>query len=99
MTGDFSADEKAQMIEHMNDDHDDACLVYAQRYLDVPTARSATMTDITRSTMTLDIARDDGTSESATYTFERPLTSVEDAALFLALMVYRLDEDGEDQAP
>ncbi|MEM9200926.1 MAG: DUF2470 domain-containing protein [Actinomycetota bacterium] len=93
MTEDFTADEKAGMIDHMNDDHDDACLVYAQHYLGVSSATSATMTDITRTDMTLDIEITDGTTQTATYAFERPLTSVEDAALFLALMVYEVQNE------
>ncbi|MEM9465625.1 MAG: DUF2470 domain-containing protein [Actinomycetota bacterium] len=93
MDDDFTLDEKAGMIEHMNDDHDDACLVYARHYLSIDTAESATMTDITRETMTLDVELVDGSRQQATYAFERPLTSVEDAAMFLALMVYELDGD------
>ena len=46
------------------------------------------MIGITRETMTLDVARLDGSRETATYSFERSLTSVEDAALFLAQMAY-----------
>ncbi len=92
MSEDFSADEKARMIEHMNDDHLDACLLYAQHYLGIGSATSASMTDITRSTMTLDIESGDGTSRTETYAFERQLTSVEDAALFLARMVDDLDD-------
>ncbi|MEM7326577.1 MAG: DUF2470 domain-containing protein [Actinomycetota bacterium] len=88
MSDDFSAEEKARMIEHMNDDHDDACLLYAQHYLGIDAAQSAVMTGITRTAMTLDVNKNDGTSDTVTYSFERPLTSVEDAALFLAQMVY-----------
>ncbi|MEM9562560.1 MAG: DUF2470 domain-containing protein [Actinomycetota bacterium] len=92
MSEDFSGDEKTQMIEHMNDDHLDACLVYATHYLGIADAQAASMTDITRSTMTLAIELADGTSRTATYSFARPLTSVADAAIFLAQMVYDLDD-------
>ena len=87
MADDFSADEKAQMIEHMNDDHGDACLLYARHHLGIDSARSATMTGITRTTMTLDVMLRDGSHQTATYSFERSLTSVGDAAVFLAKMV------------
>ncbi|MEM9041851.1 MAG: DUF2470 domain-containing protein [Actinomycetota bacterium] len=93
MADDFSADEKAQMIEHMNDDHGDACLLYARHHLGIDSARSATMTGITRTTMTLDVTMQNGSRQTATYSFERPLTSVGDAAVFLAKMVG--DVDGE----
>ena len=88
MSDDFPAKAKARMIEHMNDDHSDACLLYAQHYLQIDAATSARMIGITRETMTLDVARLDGSRETATYSFERSLTSVEDAALFLAQMAY-----------
>ncbi|MEM7092309.1 MAG: DUF2470 domain-containing protein [Actinomycetota bacterium] len=95
MTEDFSEQEKAIMIEHMNDDHSDACLIYATHYLGLDAAQSASMTGITRSTMTLDIDLADGASETVTYSFERPLTSVEDAAMFLAQMVYTVTGEPE----
>ncbi|MEM9037280.1 MAG: DUF2470 domain-containing protein [Actinomycetota bacterium] len=91
MSDDFTADEKARMIEHMNDDHADACLLYARHYLRMTDARSASMTGITRSTMNLDVVMDDGSSETVSYTFERELTSVADAAMFLAQMVYGVE--------
>ncbi|MEM7341960.1 MAG: DUF2470 domain-containing protein [Actinomycetota bacterium] len=93
MSDDFSADEKAQMIEHMNDDHSDACLLYARHYLGMRAARSASMTGITRSAVTLDVELDDGTTTAASFAFDRPLTSVEDAAMHLAQLVYRVGED------
>ncbi|MEM1334399.1 MAG: DUF2470 domain-containing protein [Actinomycetota bacterium] len=95
MSDDFTAEEKARMIEHMNDDHANACLLYATHHLAMPEAIAATMTAITRTTMTLEVTSSSG-SESAVYTFERPLTSVEDAALFLALMVHDVESAGTD---
>lgn len=93
MAGDFSAEEKAYMIDHMNDDHGDACLLYATHYLGLTEAQSATMTDVTHTAMTLDVQLGDGSIETVDYAFERPLTSVRDAAMFMAEMVYRLQED------
>ncbi|MEM9135480.1 MAG: DUF2470 domain-containing protein [Actinomycetota bacterium] len=88
MSDDFSLEEKARMIEHMNDDHGDACLLYAQHYLGMEAARSASMTGITRSALMLHVELADGTSELVSFPFERPLTSVEDAAIYLAQLVY-----------
>lgn len=98
MAEDFSPDEKARMIEHMNDDHGDACLLYATHYLGIGDANAASMTGITRSEMTLDIQLIDGSNTTATYGFERDLTSVEDAALFLAQMVYSVTGEPDQLA-
>ncbi|MEM9514706.1 MAG: DUF2470 domain-containing protein [Actinomycetota bacterium] len=88
MPDDFSADEKAGMIEHMNDDHRDACLLYAQHYLGLRDARSATMVEITRTSMTLAVDVGSGSTDTVTYSFDRSLGSVADAAAYLATLAY-----------
>ena len=52
-------DEKRAIIEHMNDDHADACLLYAQVQAEHPAALAATMVDVTLSAMTLEIVETD----------------------------------------
>lgn len=54
-TDTLTDDEKHAIIEHMNDDHADACLLYAQVQAERPAAVTATMIDVTLSAMTLEI--------------------------------------------
>ncbi|MEM7366340.1 MAG: DUF2470 domain-containing protein [Pseudomonadota bacterium] len=86
MSESFSDEEKALMIEHMNDDHSDACLLYAKHHGGHADAIAATLTDIDRTTMTLTVTLEDGSEHSMPYTFSETLTSVEHAAKHLAQM-------------
>lgn len=51
----LSGAARAAIIEHMNDDHADACLLYARRQAGLPEAQSALMIDITLSHMRLEV--------------------------------------------
>ena len=90
---DFTIEEKTRMIEHMNDDHSDACLLYVQHYGEHIDAVNAKMINITRVQMDIEAVRSDGDVFNYTYEFEAPLKSVEHAAKHLAEMVYSVTDN------
>tara|TARA_B100000676_G_C17583230_1_gene583103 strand:- start:151 stop:441 length:291 start_codon:yes stop_codon:yes gene_type:complete len=90
---DFTIEEKTRMIEHMNDDHSDACLLYVQHYGEHIDAVSAKMINITRVQMDIEAVRSDGEVFGYTYKFEAPLKSVEHAAKHLAEMAYSVTDN------
>lgn len=52
---------KLAIISHMNEDHADACLLYARHFADKQQAMSAEMVDVSMSQMTLRIEGEDFT--------------------------------------
>lgn len=72
------------MIEHMNDDHADACLLYAQHLGNHADATAARLTDIDRRSMTLLVSLEDGTEKEMQHQFREKLLSTEHAAKVLA---------------
>lgn len=50
---------KSAIISHMNEDHADACLLYARHFADKPQATSAEMIDVSMSQITLRIEGED----------------------------------------
>lgn len=55
----LSSEERSAIIEHMNEDHADAVLLYAQSFGGVPNATAATMTSIDAAGMDLEVAAGD----------------------------------------
>ncbi|MEM0955453.1 MAG: DUF2470 domain-containing protein [Pseudomonadota bacterium] len=48
-------DAKRGVIEHMNEDHADACLMYAQHFAGIALAERAVMTDVSLEAMELEV--------------------------------------------
>ena len=81
---------RAAVIEHMNDDHADACLLYARRQAGLPEAQNAVMIDITLSHMHLEV---DG--RRVEVAFHRRATGRDDLRAVLVEMVKRArEQDG-----
>ena len=68
---------KGGVIEHMNDDHSDANLVYVKALAGVTDALSAAMTDFDRHSISLAAKRPNGVSE-VRVAFLEPLAKIED---------------------
>ena len=81
---------RAAVIEHMNDDHADACLLYARRQAGLPEAQNAVMIDITLSHMRLEV---DG--RRVEVAFHRRAAGRDDLRAVLVEMVKRArEQDG-----
>ena len=89
MTEVFSTEQKRYILDHMNDDHSDSCLLYVQHYCSIDDAETAEMIDIDGSAMTLSFTRNNQ-NENVKFNFDTPLESVEHAAKVLATMVYEV---------
>ena len=87
MTELFKAEQKKYILDHMNDDHSDSCLLYLRHYCSIDGAETAEMIDIDASTMTLSFTRNNQ-HENVKFNFDTPLESVEHAAKVLSKMVY-----------
>ena len=85
MSEPFTEEETRRMLEHMNADHADAILLYAQVFGNTPHARAARMSGIEaeRMHLTVDI---EGQSQALTIPFEKPLVSAHDAHMTLVRM-------------
>ncbi len=70
------ADLVAGAIEHMNEDHADAVLAYAQVLAGLAWAQTAELTQIDGAGVEL-IARAEGREESARISFDTPLTGAD----------------------
>lgn len=77
-TADPIASAAAGVIEHMNDDHTEANLLYVQRLAGLTDATEATMVGIDRHGVTLQAATPAGPRQ-ARLAFDAPLTSPDDA--------------------
>lgn len=75
-----------RICQHMNHDHADAVLVYAQVYGQAESATAATMDSIDPKGMNL-TAKVDGSSVPVRVAFERPLESAQDAHHVLVEML------------
>ncbi|MEM7017369.1 MAG: DUF2470 domain-containing protein [Pseudomonadota bacterium] len=85
--------DKARIIDHMNDDHSDACLLYVHHFAERQDAQSARLTDVQADHMTLEITVESGTEE-VSIPFATPLQSSEDAHHTLVAMVRQAREQG-----
>ena len=75
-----------RICKHMNDDHADAVLLYAQAFGNATTATAATMKAIDTTGMDLD-ATIDGQSTPVRVSFDRPLADAKDAHHVLVEML------------
>ena len=75
-----------RICKHMNDDHADAVLLYAQKFGSAATATAATMKAIDATGMDLD-ATVAGQSTPVRVSFERSLTDAKDAHHVLVEML------------
>ena len=73
---------KSSIISHMNDDHADACLLYARHFAKKQQAMSAEMIDISMSQISLRVG-----DEEVTIDFPRVACSMDDIRSVLVEMV------------
>ncbi|MEM7079748.1 MAG: DUF2470 domain-containing protein [Pseudomonadota bacterium] len=74
----LSTAAKSRIIEHMNDDHADACLDYVHHFAERKDATQAMLIDVTPGYMELNIDTPNG-EDTVRITFKEPLTCAEDA--------------------
>ncbi len=80
-----------RICKHMNDDHADAVLLYAQKFGSATAATAATMKSIDTTGMDLD-ATVDGQSTPVRVSFERPLADAKDAHHVLVEMLKQVKQ-------
>lgn len=80
-----------RICKHMNDDHADAVLIYAQKFGNATAATAATMKAIDPTGMDLD-ATVDGQSTPVRVSFERPLADAKDAHHVLVEMLKQVKQ-------
>lgn len=78
-----------RICKHMNDDHADAVLLYAQKFGDATAATAATMKAIDTTGMDLD-ATVSGETTLVRISFERPLADAKDAHQVLVEMLKKV---------
>ncbi|MEM7217352.1 MAG: DUF2470 domain-containing protein [Pseudomonadota bacterium] len=78
--------DKQRIIEHMNDDHADACLLYVTHFAGRADAVSAQLVDIRSDDMVLEMTSDTGV-ELVSVGFSIPIRSAQDAHRTLVDMV------------
>ena len=78
----FDPARKLKIISHMNEDHSDACLLYASQFAKFRQAKSAEMIDVSFSQITLRVS-----GEVITVDFPRVAKSTEDIRSVLVEMV------------
>ncbi|MEM7099668.1 MAG: DUF2470 domain-containing protein [Pseudomonadota bacterium] len=90
----LSDEEKRRIIEHMNDDHADACLLYVQHFGQLPHAIGAQMRTITSDAMTLAVRLEDSQSPSLDIDipFDESLLDIQHATRVLVQMVTQARE-------
>lgn len=81
-----------RICKHMNNDHGDAVLLYAQKFGNATTATAATMKAIDTTGMDLD-ATVDGQNATVRVSFERPLADAKDAHHVLVEMLKHVKQD------
>jgi putative heme iron utilization protein len=74
----LSEEDATRIINHMNAEHEDDLLLFAQVYAGEPGATAARMTGIDAEGITLDVATADGQKELR-IDFDEPLHTPEDA--------------------
>ena len=81
----FSREDVARMVSHMNEDHADSVLAYAQHFGQCRDATAATLIDVTPDAMSLKVAL---LSEEKVINipFEHPLESGHDAHMTMVKM-------------
>ena len=81
----FSREDVARMVSHMNEDHADSVLAYAQHFGQCRDAAAATLIDVTADVMTLKVVVIDGEKEII-IPFEHPLKSGHDVHMTMIKM-------------
>ena len=81
----FSREDVARMVSHMNEDHADSVLAYAQHFGQCRDATAATLIDVTPDAMSLKVALLSEEKEIK-IPFERPLESGHDAHMTMVKM-------------
>lgn len=81
----------ARVLSHMNDDHADSLLLYAQKLTSAPTPQKAVMTAIDRYGFEMTITTADGVGP-ARIGFDTPLTSADEARTALVALVKRASQ-------
>tara|TARA_B100001093_G_scaffold410424_1_gene399689 strand:- start:312 stop:614 length:303 start_codon:yes stop_codon:yes gene_type:complete len=81
----FSREDVARMVSHMNDDHADSVLAYAQHFGQCRDATAATLIDVTADAMTLRVVVMNKEKEIH-IAFEQSLKSGHDAHMTMVKM-------------
>jgi putative heme iron utilization protein len=81
----FSREDVARMVSHMNEDHADSVLAYAQHFGQCRDAAAATLIDVTADVMTLKVVVINGEKE-INIPFEHPLKSGHDVHMTMIKM-------------
>lgn len=81
----FSREDVARMVSHMNEDHADSVLAYAQHFGQCRDAAAATLIDVTADVMTLKVVAMNGEKE-INIPFEHPLKSGHDVHMTMIKM-------------
>ena len=81
----FSEEDVARMVSHMNEDHADSVLAYAQHFGQCRDATAATLIDVTADAMTLKVIVM-GDEKEINIPFEHPLKSGHDAHMTMVKM-------------
>lgn len=71
---DLHLDEEftAGVVQHMNEDHSDACLIMIQALGELPTAMSAVMTSVDAQGMDFTAGLKDGSAQKVRIAFDKP---------------------------
>ncbi len=80
-------DARAGILEHMNDDHADACLAYARALAGVEGATAARMIDVDRYGFDLRVTTAEG-ARSVRLAFDSPVASAQEVRKALVAMVH-----------
>tara|TARA_B100001027_G_scaffold112517_1_gene77653 strand:- start:241 stop:543 length:303 start_codon:yes stop_codon:yes gene_type:complete len=81
----FSQEDVLRMVSHMNDDHADSVLAYAQHFGQCRDATAATLIDVTADAMMLKVVVM-GDEKEINIPFEHPLKSGHDAHMTMVKM-------------
>ena len=81
----FSQEDVARMVSHMNEDHADSVLAYAQHFGQCHDATAATLIDVTADAMMLKVVVM-GDEKEINIPFEHPLKSGHDAHMTMVKM-------------
>jgi len=90
----LSPEDAERIVDHMNEDHPDALVDYAEAYADIPDVQGARMTGIDAEGFDLVVERTEET-RPVRIEFDTPLSTVGDARSRLVNMAMAVRQDGE----
>jgi putative heme iron utilization protein len=90
----LSADDVNRIVTHMNEEHTEDLIRYAQAYADLAEVEAVRMTGIDAEGFDLDV-RSGGTTTPARIDFDTPLDTVEDARARLVELAMAAREEAE----